>query len=222
MPALTLSRDGAVWQMTLCNGENRLDDDVLNEWHAALDQIEATPGNTALVISSSDGKFWSNGIDLAYVQSKGGFSFLLQEFVPRLDALLVRLARLPLPTFACLGGHAYAGGALLAACCDFRTMRADRGRICFPEIDLKLPLTEVMTEVVRLLPNAHIAWQMASTGLALGGEEAARAGVVDKALSGDELLPATLAWAAQLAEKDRVTYGVIKRRWRKQLEAFVA
>ena len=42
------------------------------------------------------------------------------------------------------GDNAYGGGALIASACDFRTMRADRGRICFPEIDLKLGLSPAM------------------------------------------------------------------------------
>ena len=52
--------------------------------------------------------------------------------------------------------HAYAGGALIASACDFRTMRADRGRFCFPEVDIKIPFTPIMTEIVRLLPNPTI------------------------------------------------------------------
>lgn len=216
-----LSRDGAVWNLCLANGENRLNDEVLKELNAALDTIEAAEGNGALVITSSDPKFWSNGIDLNFIQENGGPAFLVKEFGPRLDAFLLRLARFPLPVIACLNGHAYAGGALIAAACDFRTMRADRGRFCFPEVDIKIPFTPIMTEIVRLLPNANIAWQMAITGLALGGEDAAKAGVVDKALAEAELLPTTLAWAAELAKKDRTTYTLIKRRWRKVFDQFV-
>lgn len=221
MNYMQLSREGNVWVLTLTNGENRLNDQVLQELHAALDTVEQSEGNSALVISSSDAKFWSNGIDLKFVEEKGGAPYLITQFAPELDTLLLRLARLSVPTIACLTGHAYAGGALLAAACDFRTMRGDRGRFCFPEVDINIPFTPIMTEIVRLLPNPHIAWQMASTGLALGGEEAAKAGVVDKAFSQEELLPSTMAWAATLAKKDRQTYTTIKRRWRCAFEPFV-
>ena len=218
---ISLSRDGAVWTLSLNNGENRLNDDVLAQLNAALDEVEASPGNSALVITSGDPKFWSNGIDLNFIQEKGGMAFLVREFGPRLDAFLARLALFPLPTVACLTGHAYAGGALMASACDFRTMRADRGRFCFPEVDIKIPFTPVMTEIVRLLPNPQTAWHMAAGGIALGGEEAVKAGVVDKALSQEELLPVTMAWAAELAKKDRETYALIKRRWRKAFDGLV-
>ena len=68
MAYLTLTREGLVWNLSLCNGENRLNDDMLAEFQAALDTIEHTEGKGALVITSSDPKFWSNGIDLNFVQ----------------------------------------------------------------------------------------------------------------------------------------------------------
>ncbi|MFC4160501.1 enoyl-CoA hydratase/isomerase family protein [Chitinimonas lacunae] len=219
MAAIQLDRDGAVWTLTLANGENRLDDEVLTQWHAALDTVVAEPGNGALVITSADPKFWSNGIDLKFIESSGGIPFLMQEFVPRVDRLLRRLALFELPTVAALGGHTYAGGALLASACDFRVMRSDRGWFCFPEIDLKLPLTETMVEVIRLLPNPQLGWEMAMTGRPVGGDEAARLGLVDEAVAGEEVLAAALVRARELAKKDRQTYATIKRRWRRDMAA---
>lgn len=219
MAAIQLDRDGAVWTLTLANGENRLDDAVLAEWHQALDKIAAEPGDGALVIVSADPKFWSNGIDLKFIEANGGVPFLLKEFVPRFDALLRRLALFELPTVAALGGHAYAGGALLASACDFRVMRSDRGWFCFPEVDLKLPLTETMVEIVRLLPNPQLAWDMAVTARAVGGEDAARLGLVDETVPGEEVLAAAVVRARELAKKDRRTYATIKRRWRNAVAA---
>ncbi|MEL0028995.1 MAG: enoyl-CoA hydratase/isomerase family protein [Perlucidibaca sp.] len=222
MSYLELTREGAVWLLTLNHGDNRFNDASLDAWDAALDRIEAEPGNAALVITSADPKFFSNGIDLDHFLGEGGPgpAYLRGTFVARLDAFLLRMARFPLPVVMAINGHAYAGGALLAATGDVRLMRADRGRLCFPEVDIKLPLTEIMTEIVRLLPNAGTAWQMASTGLALGGDEAVARGVIDQALGEAELLPAAMRIAAALAQKDRATYAVIKRRWRSAFERF--
>ena len=55
---------------------------------------------------------------------------------------------------------------------------------------------------------------MAVTGLALGGDEAAAVGVVDKALSEESLLEESLTYAAYLASKDRRAYTRIKRAMR--------
>lgn len=221
MSYLELTREGEVWLITLTHGDNRFNDASLDAWEAALDRIEAEAGNAALVITSRDPKFFSNGIDLEGIVGSQGLGYLMQTFVPRLDAFLLRMARFPLPVVMAMNGHAYAGGALLAATGDVRLMRVDRGRFCFPEVDIKLPFTEIMTEIVKLLPNQASAWQMASAGVAWGGEEALARGVIDQALGEAELLPAALAIASGLAKKDRATYGVIKRRWRSAFARFV-
>lgn len=221
MSHLELTRDGAVWLITLTQGDNRFNDASLAAWHAALDRVEAEAGDTALVITSRDPKFFSNGIDLEGILGTHGADYLMRSFVPRLDAFLLRMARLPLPVVMAINGHAYAGGALLAATGDVRLMRADRGRLCFPEVDIKLPFTEIMTEIVKLLPHAASAWHMASTGIAWGGAEAQARGVVDQALGEAELLPTALAIAGDLAKKDRTTYGIIKRRWRSAFDRFI-
>lgn len=221
MSYINLGRDGNVWTLALCHGDNRINDDSLDEWNAALDQVEATDGNCALLITSADPKFFSNGLDLEGVTATKGFPHMLKVVVPRFEELLVRLARLPLPVVVALNGHAYGGGALLAACADFLLMRADRGRFCFPEVDIKLALTEVMTEVVKLLPNAGAAWEMAMTGVAWGGDEAFARGVVSKSLGEAELMPVALATAAALSGKDRKTYGEMKRRWRAGFQRFI-
>jgi len=221
MSAVQLSREGAVWLLTMTQGDNRFNDASLAEWHQALDTVETSAGPAALVITSADPKFFSNGIDLEGIFASHGPEYLLNTFVPKLDAFLLRMARFPVPVVMAINGHAYAGGALLAATGDFRVMRADRGRFCFPEVDIKLPFTPIMDAIVKLLPNEQSAWTMAVTAAAWGGEECLQRGVIDAAVSESEVLPSAMAMAQQLAGKDRATYAVIKRRWRSAFEAFV-
>lgn len=221
MSAVQLSREGAVWVLTMTQGDNRFNDAALAEWQVALDTVEALSGPAALVITSADAKFFSNGIDLEGIFASHGPEYLINTFVPKLDAFLLRMARFPMPVVIAINGHAYAGGALLAATGDFRVMRADRGRFCFPEVDIKLPFTPLMDQIVKLLPNTQAAWTMAVTAAAWGGEECLQRGVVDAAVGESEVLPSALAMAQQLAGKDRSTYATIKRRWRSGLEQFV-
>ena len=222
MSTMRLEKQENVYLLTLTNSEraNTLTDAVLDEYHAALDEVEAGKDNAALVIASADPKFFSNGIDLEYIQSKG-MQYLFDTFGARLDQLLLRVALLNLPTVACVTGHSYGGGALLASACDFRTMRADRGFFCFPEVDIKLAFTPAMLASVNLLRNEQLRWEMALTGRPVGGEEAAKKGIVDAAFGADDLLPKTLALAAQLAGKDRRTYTQIKRMMRQHLQPLI-
>jgi hypothetical protein len=162
MATMRLEKQENVYLLTLNHGEraNTMTDAVLDEYHAALDEVEASQGNTALVITSEDPKFFSNGIDLEYIKSKG-MEYLFSHFGARLDQLLMRVALINFPTIACVTGHAYGGGALLASACDFRTMRADRGFFCFPEVDIKLAFTPAMLASVNLLRNEQLRFEMA-------------------------------------------------------------
>ncbi len=222
MSTMRLEKQENVFLLTLNNSAraNTMTDAVLDEYHAALDEVEASQGNASLVITSADPKFFSNGIDLEYIQSKG-MQYLFDTFGARLDQLLMRVALLNLPTVACVTGHAYGGGALLSSACDFRTMRADRGFFCFPEVDIKLPFTPAMLASVNLLRNPQLVWEMALTGRPVGGEEAAKKGIIDAAFPADELLPKTLALAGQLAAKDRRTYTQIKQMMRQHLRSLI-
>ena len=121
--------------------------------------------------------------------------------------------------WGCLTGHTFAGGAILAAAQDFRLMREERGWFCFSEVDVKVPLTHTMHEVVDLLPNRQALRELLLTGKRIGGREAADLGVVDGAYSREKLFDKCMDLARMLATKDRKTYGIIKRRMRRQLVA---
>ncbi len=101
-------------------------------------------------------------------------------------------------------------------------MRADRGFFCFPEVDIKLPFTPVMTDCVGNLPNEAARRRMALTGQRVGGSDMLALGLVEAVCPADELAATSLALAAQLAQKHRPTYTAIKRsllalRWQKWL-----
>lgn len=211
MATMALTRDGAVHVLTLTNGAqaNTLTAEVVYEYHRILDQLEATKDNAALLVTSGDAKFWSNGINLEWLlQQPRDF---LPEFAAMLDRLYLRIALLDMPTVACLTGHAYAGGAILAAAFDFRLMRSDRGYFCFPEVDVQIPFTPVMHEILRLLPGRGALHELMLTGKRVGGVEAAAMKLVSAAWPAEELYPKALELASQLAAKNRRVYASIKR-----------
>ena len=219
MATLKLARTGDVHVLTLANGErdNTFTMEVLGEWRAALDEVEGSTGDGCLFIRSEHPKTFCNGIDLGWLTAQPAETF--GKFITKLENFFIRLALLNLPVVAAINGNAYAGGALLANCCDFRLMRADRGRLCYSEINIRMSFTPVMFEVVRLQHDAHAAWEMAMTGRAIGGEEAAQRRVVDRALPLAQLDEAALALATELSTKHRPTYAQLKRGLRPALIA---
>jgi enoyl-CoA hydratase/carnithine racemase len=219
MSFMKLEKRGAVYVLTLTNGDkdNTFNPDVLAEYQQNFDRIEANHENAALLITSDHAKTFCNGIDLSWLltQSPEGF----QAFVTTLENLFLRLAVLNLPVIAAINGNCYAGGAIMASACDFRYMRQDRGRFCFSEVNIKIPFTPAMMDVVRLLPNEQAVRDLALTGKAVGGEEALQIKAVDSIHSETGLFPEALAFAELMAQKHRATYATIKHTLRPHLVA---
>ena len=217
MATMKLKRAGSVFILTLTNGElaNTITTDVADEYNAALDELEAAKGNAALVLTSSDIKFWCNGINLRWLLAQPPDCF--PKLAAMLDRMFLRLALLNMPTVGCLTGHTYAGGAVMASTLDFRIMREDRGFFCFSEVDVKVPFTPVMHEMIGSLADPPTLRELLLTGRRLTGPEALAAKVVSAVYPGEDLLPKTMELAEALSQKDRETYTSIKRGMRRRL-----
>ena len=220
MATMELTKEGAVYVLTLTNGAhgNTISEDVVNEYHDILDELEASTENAALILTSSDPKFWSNGVNLSWIIQQPPDYF--PKFVQILDELFLRFTLLNMPTVGCLTGHTYAGGALLASTLDFRLMRKDKGFFCFPEVDIKIPFSPLMYEILRLQFDFQSLNELLLTGRRLGGGEALMMKIVSAVYPQKELFNKAMELAASLAEKDRKTYAHIKRGLRQYLMKF--
>ncbi len=203
---ISLDRDGDVWILRMAAGENRFNQEWLDAMHAALDQVEAADGPAALV-STGEGKFYTNGLDLDWLAGDPEAG----AFLAGVNKLNARLLTLPLPTVAAVNGHAFGAGAVLAIAHDVAVMRADRGYWCMPEADLGLPVTGPMYAVLEAKLPRRAAQEAILTGRRFGGTDAAAAGIVHQAVAADLVLPQAIELAAGLAAKDRRTLAAHKR-----------
>jgi Delta3-Delta2-enoyl-CoA isomerase len=209
MPLVDLQRDGTVFVLTMHNGENRFSPPFVGALSDALDQVEASSGAAALVTTGGDEKFYSNGLDLAWLSGdgKGEGGTFVRDFI----RFLGRVLAFPVPTVAAINGHAFAGGGMLALAHDFRVMRADRGYFCLNEVDLGLPLAAGMTALIRSRLTPTVFRDVILTGARIGGAAACERGIADEAAPRPDVLPRALARAAALAGKDRGAYAALKR-----------
>jgi enoyl-CoA hydratase/carnithine racemase len=217
MSTMELKKEGAVYILSLTNGAkaNTITDDVIGEYNSVLDELETAPGNAALVITSTDPKYWSNGIDREWLMTKPpGY---LTQLASSLDRLYLRMALLNMPTVGCLTGHTYAAAAILAATFDFRLMRADRGYFCFPEVDIHIPFTPVIHRIVDSLADRPVITELVLTGKRVGGEEALKMKIVSAIYPVDTLFPKAMEMAEFLSRKDRKMYTKLKRNMRLNL-----
>lgn len=220
MSTMELTVVNGIHILTLTNGdnENKLNLDVIHEYHKHIDTVAAYEGNTALVLICDHEKTFSTGIDLQWLMGDGIEH--AGEFVEQLENLMLRVGLLDMPTIIGLNGNCYAGGAIFATAFDFKFMRSDRGRFCYPEVNINIPFTDVMSAIIQLNPNKQVLKEMALIGTAFTGEECLKHQIVDHIFSQNELRPKVLEFAQTMAGKDRKTFGSIKAGLRPSLVAF--
>jgi enoyl-CoA hydratase/carnithine racemase len=203
-----LRREDQIYVLDLGDGENRFSAAAVDEIAQALAEVAGAEGPRALVTTAT-GKFFSNGLDLDWLLASPEES---HGYVGRVQELFATVLTLPLPTVAAVSGHAFAAGGMLALCHDTRVMRADRGFFCLPEVDLGLPFTWGMSELIRSRLAPQVAHEAMTTGRRYGGEQCLVAGIVEHAVDTGEVLPLALRLAGDLAGTAGETLGTIKQR----------
>ena len=204
---IKLDRDGNVWVLRMQAGENRFGLDWLDAVNSALDVVEATDGPCALV-TTGEGKFYSNGMDLDWLATAPERA---ADYLSAIYRVLGRMLGFPAITVAAVNGHAFGAGALLAAAHDFAVMREDRGYWCMPEADLGLPLTREYLSVLSAKLPPRTLQRAVLTGLRYGGPDALADGIVHQVTANDDVVPAAVRLAAEMAGKDRRTVAQHKR-----------
>ena len=214
-----LHRRDSVFVVTLGDDENRFHPGRLTAINAALDEVEAAPGPKA-VVTTGIGKFYSDGLDLDFMATNPDAA---EANLREVHALFARVLAFPAPTVACLQGHTFAAGAMLALAHDLAVMRSDRGYFCLPEVDLGIPFTPGMSALVRARLPIATAHEAMTTARRYGGEEAHDAGIVAGVGAEDEVLDIAVARAEERAVKAGPTMGAIKARlYGEAIEALTA
>ena len=208
MGPVRVERHGAVTVVRMDADENRFHPDLLAPLERALDDLERPEGPAALVTVGS-GRFYSNGLDLEHMASLRPEG--VDEILGRVLRLLARVLVLPVPTVAAVNGHAFAAGAMFALAHDLRIMRRDRGWFCIPEVDLRMPLHPGLLALIRARLPVVTAHEAVALGRRYPAEEAWRAGAVQQVAEEEEVLPAAIALAGELAAKAHPVMGALKR-----------
>ncbi|HEY7962074.1 MAG TPA: enoyl-CoA hydratase-related protein [Solirubrobacteraceae bacterium] len=209
MPSLTRQDD--VFILDLGDDENRFNPGWVAAVNALLDEVqeEVRAGAKPALLTTAQGKIWSNGLDLEWL---AGNLKDANAFLAEVHELFARVLTLGVPTVAALQGHTFAAGAMLALAYDQRVMRADRGFFCLPEVDINIPFSPGMTALVMARLPIAAAHEAMTTGRRYGGTDALAAGIVHAAVSEEQVLPHALALAAGMAGKDAATLAAIKQR----------
>ncbi|KAF8097480.1 hypothetical protein N665_0288s0013 [Sinapis alba] len=145
----TLEKRGRLFLLTLTgDGEHRLNPTLLDSIHSAIIQIRSDPSSSqSVLITTSDGKYFSNGYDLALAETDPPLRAVMSA---KLRSLVADLISLPMPTIAAVTGHASAAGFLLAMSHDYTLMRSDRGFLYMSELNIDLIIPAWFMAMIRM------------------------------------------------------------------------
>jgi len=203
---VTLDTSSKVWTLNLGEDENRFSPAFLSDVDHALSAITESNEPVALQITAT-GKFFSNGLDLDWLQANPSEWV---TYVANVQSMFARVLTLPVPTVCAINGHCFAAGAMLALACDYRVMRTERGFFCLPEVDINIPFSAGMSSLIQSKLSPRTALDAMATGRRYDAPSALDAGIVDAICDVEDLAQQAQAMVVELAGKNRGTLGTIK------------
>jgi enoyl-CoA hydratase len=189
-------QDGLALVRLTCGKANALNPRSLGAIERALDEV-AGGGARGLILTGYD-RFFSAGLDL--VTLYGLERDAMDGFMAWFDAVMLRVFTFPRPVVAAVGGHAVAGGAVLALACDARVMGAAAGRFGLNEIRLGVPFPAAALEIVRHAVRAGSVEEVLYHGELFDPPAALARGLATEVVDGDPVESARRTCARMAAE----------------------
>ncbi|MCB1325362.1 MAG: enoyl-CoA hydratase/isomerase family protein [Spirochaetales bacterium] len=166
----------AVFITLQTNEQNSFTRDNLLELESILEEIRKDPELRAVVLTSENEKFFSNGVDAQNIiqteQSR------LAEEMGQIVLFFNYLMKFDKPLVAEVTGYAMGGGAVITIASDFKFMLAGKGRISFTEVFFGLPLPGTVVEKVKTCIAPHRINEVIYGGI-FKADEARQIGLVD-------------------------------------------
>ncbi|HOM87563.1 MAG TPA: enoyl-CoA hydratase/isomerase family protein [Spirochaetota bacterium] len=212
-------KDENIAIITMNTVENRHNVMFAQAMLQALDEAEADREINGIVLTSSDAKNFSLGVDIEWLMPRMAEKDFkaIKDFMYGMNNVFKRLLLTPMPVIAAINGHAFGNGAILSCACDFRFMRSDRGFFCFPEVDLGIPFLPGMIAFVKKALPYYKFNEMKLTGRRVPAPELAEHHIIEKACANvDELMNESIAFAKSFKKK-RGIFGEHKKRLHKHI-----
>ncbi len=198
-------RDGVAVVRLTCGKANALNPRSLAAIERALD--EAAGGGAGGLVLTGYERFFSAGLDL--VTLYGLERAAMDQFMARFDAVMLRVFAFPRPVVAAVGGHAVAGGGILALACDLRVMGAGARRFGLNEVRLGVPFPASALEIVRYAVPAGSVERVLYEGELHEPRTARALGLATDIVEGD-VVDAAHAACARLAAMPTGAFETIK------------
>jgi enoyl-CoA hydratase/carnithine racemase len=215
-PPLIVEKENGIAWLTLNRPKqyNALSSALLDALHAALDDIAGDASIRAAVIAANGHAFCA-GHDLKEMQNSTNANFAAQLF-QRCSAMMLKIAKLPVPVIAEVQGMATAAGCQLVAQCDL-AVASGVSKFAVSGVNLGLFCSTPAVALSRTISRKRAA-EMLMLGEFVDAATALDWGLVNRVVDTESLRAETLKLCATLKAKPRETLAMGKALFYRQLE----
>lgn len=220
MSFVTLEQKGAVGLITMNRPEalNALNDQVIRELDAVLDQVEEREDILVAVLTGA-GRAFVAGADIGQMSQLT--AALAKEFGVLGNRAFLKLEQLTKPTIAAVNGFALGGGCELAMACDIRLASA-RAKFGQPETGLGITPGFGGTQRLPRIVGTARAMELIFTAKNISAAEALEIGLVTHVYPPEELLDKAMELAEAIAANAQVAVRQSKAAIRRGLQTDMA
>lgn len=198
---------------------NSLSDTMMAALQEALKEAAADPAVRVIVIAAT-GPVFSSGHNLKDVTAHRADADKGEAYFTALfnacAQLMLAIVRHPKPVIAEVQGLASAAGCQLVASCDL-AIATKTATFCTPGVNIGLFCSTPMVALSRDVAPKH-AMEMLLTGDAISAQDATRIGLINRAVTPNELSETVTALARKVASKSQMTIKMGKQAFYAQLD----
>jgi enoyl-CoA hydratase len=209
MSGVRLERHGplAVLRLDKPRG-NAIDEPLVDALREAARALGADASVRGVLLASAHPKIFCPGLDLVGIIDYDRAD--MERFMLRFAEAVWALYGLPKPVVAAVGGHAVAGGCILALTADHRVLKKGGAQMGLNEVRIGVPLPWSVSVLLRMAVPASSLAQVALLGRNFADEEARAVGLVDELAEPDGFEARCLARLGEYADKDPLAFGTTK------------
>jgi enoyl-CoA hydratase len=186
---------------------NAMNKQLWLDFQAALEAARCDT-EVKVVVVTGEGRAFSTGADLKVSKTRSLEDY--RDYLEELQEASRKLMRFEKPTIAAINGYALGSGYELALACDIRIAASD-AQIGSPEAKVTSSVTGGAMRLVQDLIGPGKACELLFTAESITGSEAARIGLVNRAVAQHELMEEVRYMAAKIAANSSFSIKMIKR-----------
>ena len=187
---------------------NAIDEPLVRDLSEAARALGGDPSVRGVLLLSAHPKVFCPGLDLVTLVELDRRA--MERFMLAFAEMVWALYALPKPMVAGVGGHAVAGGCILALTADHRVLRRGGAQIGLNEVRVGVPLPWSVSELLRASVPPNALAQVALLGRNFADDEALRVGLADELADADGFEDHCRARLEEFVEKDPYSLAATK------------